>query len=61
MAVHNPTQIFFCQLHFKNDSFIMERNLVMQKKYKLFITIFTTMYWVKPAWPAEPLCQLRHC
>ena len=25
------------------------------KKQKLFITVFTTIHWVKLAWPAEPI------
>ena len=31
MAMRNPTQMFFCQLRFKNDSFISERDLAMLK------------------------------
>ena len=25
------------------------------KKNRLFITVFITIYWVKPAWPVEPI------
>ena len=25
------------------------------KKHKLFVTVFTTIHWVKVAWPAEPI------
>ena len=33
----------------------LEGNLATSKKRKIFITVFTTIYWVKPAWPAEPI------
>ena len=48
MAMHNPTQMFFitCIALFRNDIWLCEKN-------KLFITIFITIHWVKPAWPAE--------
>ena len=25
------------------------------KKHKLFVAVFTTTYWLKPVWPAEPM------
>ena len=52
VALRNPTQILFYLLYFKYDSSILERDLGYVKEHKLFINVFTTIYWVKPVWPA---------
>ena len=39
----------------KTVSFVLERDLAMSKKHKLFITAFTIIHWVKPVWLAEPI------
>ena len=43
-----PCKCFFYQLRFKNEIWQCE-------KHKLFITVFTTIHWLKPAGPAEPI------
>ena len=50
----NSTQMYFYQLGVKNDGFISDQDLWLCEKHKVHITVFTTIHWVKPAWPAEP-------
>ena len=54
----NPTQMLFLSISFQKRWFYFETTFGYVKKHKLFITVFTTIHWVKPAWPAEPIVNL---
>ena len=45
----------FLSIAFQKRLFYFETRFDYVKKYKLSITVFTTIYWVKPARPAEPI------
>ena len=52
MAICNPHNSFLIDFFRKTIDFFSKRELTASKN-KLFITVFTIIYWVKPAWLAD--------
>ena len=45
----------FYQLRFNKTIVLFRSETWLYKKPKLFITVFTTILWMKRAWPAESI------
>ena len=50
----HPANVFFLSITFQKAIECFGTRFCYVKKYKLFIIVFTTIHWVKPAWTAVP-------
>ena len=53
VAMRNSTQCFF--INCASKTIVLFRNEIWLCKIQTFIIVFTTIYWVKPTWPTEPI------
>ena len=53
-TMRSPHNVFY-QLRFKKTTVLFPKEKLLCEKHKLFTNVFTTIYWVKLAWPAEPI------
>ena len=50
-----PIMLFLIDFNSKNYKFCFGTKFGQVKKHKLFITVYTTLSWVKPVLPVEPI------
>ena len=55
MAMCNLTECFFQYTAFQKTVVLFRNKIWLCQKDKTFTTVFTTIDWLKPGWPAEPI------